>query len=231
MSHYPKYIEREMRVAPMPAVAAGKLGRPEVLTKVGVKAVGKIVCTGNHIAGDTFTFNGVTFTCMASGASGEVQYNVGVDLSTSLDNLITKLNACTDVRVSYATYTKTDTNTAITSTSDNYDRNDNSKVLASTHSTVVITQPAGGWERTVSLDTYMTVFNLPGATTEEAYLEDGDEGQVKAFANIGSGTVNIKGAHLPGSTVNYAMNGADFLLLMYGGAKWRLVLNDGAVAT
>jgi hypothetical protein len=231
MSHTPKYVEAVFRSQGWPAVAAGKLGRPDVVTKGGVKAVGKIVCTGNHVAGDTFTFNGVTFTCMASGASGELQYNVDTTLSASLDALITKLNACTDPRVSYATYSKTDTNTAVTTTSDYYRRSDDFIVISSTHSTVVVTQPTGGWANDVNLDTYMTLVNLPGATTETLYLPDGDEGQIKFIAMIGSGTINLTGAHLPGSTTNYALNGADFLALAFAGAKWRLLLNDGAVAT
>ena len=231
MSHYPKYVEEVFRTGPFPALAAGKMGRPDTVIKGGVKSAGKIVCTGNHVAGDAFTFNGVTFTCVASGAAGELQYNVDTTLSASLDALITKLNACTDPRVSYATYSKTDTNTAVTSTSDFYTRADDFKVLASTHATVVITQPTGGWARDVSLDTYMTLINLPGATSEALYLQDGDEGQIKAIAMIGAGTIALTGAHMPGSTVTYTLNGADFLLLMYAGAKWRLVLNEGAVAT
>jgi hypothetical protein len=213
-------------------IVAGKHGVPEVFTKAGVKAVGKIVYTGNHVANDTTTINGVVFTCKASGAAGELEYNVGVSLDASLDALITKLNACTDVRVSYATYTKTDTNTAVTSTSDYYRFADNSVVLASNHSTVVVTQPTGGQDLAVlSLDTSSHQFNLPGSTTEEAYLNDGDEGQLKFVSNVGSGTVNLKGAHLPGSTNNYALNGADALVFVFLGAKWRLLHNDGATAT
>ncbi len=345
MSHSPKYVGPEFITQPLQPIAAGKTGRPEVITNGGAKASGKIVFTGNLIAGDTVTINGlamtakaeaapavgkivftgnliagdtvtvndVVFTCMASGAAGELQFDVGGSLSLSLDSLITALNACTDPDVSYATYTKTDTNTAVTSTSDTnnathnsiilasdhstvvvtqptggvnaatavqfdvkgtlslsldqlvsqlnasvnvlwsiatYTKTDtntaltvafdgygsaqNSIALASTHSTVVLTQPSGGSDLTyVSLDTEHTQINFASAITRDIYLPDGDESQRKTIAMLGSGTANIISANdmLPGTTNNYAMNGADVLVLIWLGAKWRLLLNEGATAS
>lgn len=153
------------------------LGRaPEVITRGGDVAVGKMTFTNNFAAGDTFTINGVTFTAMASaaapavgkivftgnlvvgdlivingvtfeaktsGASGELEFNVDSTLTLSLDALITKLNACTDPLVSLATYTKTDTNTAVTMTSDTNDEDHNFIAISSTHDSVVVTQPNG----------------------------------------------------------------------------------------
>lgn len=204
----------------------------DIIRSGGVKAVGKIVFTGNLIAGDKVTVNGVEFTCVASGATGEVQFNVDSSLALSLASLNTKLNACTDPLVSRFTYTVTDTNTAITATADNYGTADNSVVLASTHSTVVVTQPTGGLAlRYVSLGHQHTQINFGTAVTREIYLQDGYEGQRKTIAMIGAGTANLKGDNLPGSTVNYALNGDDVLDLVFAGGKWRLVMNDGAVAS
>ena len=236
MSHFPKYVSDEYRTTPLQPIAAGKTGQPEVLTSGGAKAVGKIVFTGNLVANDTVTVNGVVFTCKASGATGELEFNVDASLSASLDALITKLNACTDPLVSYATYTKTDANTAVTSTADSYGTANNSptRTLASTHSTVVVTQPAGGLDSvSASLDTEHTQIDFASAITADIYLPDGDESQRKTIAMVGLGTANIISANdkLPGTTNNYAMNGDDVLVLQWLGGKWRLILNDGAVAS
>jgi hypothetical protein len=228
MSNYPRFVKKEHIAGPLQAIRAGKLGDPEIRTKMGVKAVGTLVYTGNHVAGDTHTINGVTFTCMASGASGELQYNVAGSLTLSIDALVTKLNACTDPRVTFATYSNTG-GTTLTVTSDSYLYSDNGIVLSSTHSTTVATNLTGGSDRDVSLETSTTVFNLPGATTEVAYLADGEQGQLKIFVMQGSGTVNLSGANL--AATNYAFNGDDALVLMFLRAKWRVILNDGVTAT
>jgi hypothetical protein len=94
---------------------------------------------------------------------------------------------------------------------------------------VVVTQPTGGSPRLIGLDTMVTVMNLPGSTTEVAYLTDGVEGQMKLIVMAGSGTVNLTGANI--AATNYAFNGADALLLVFAGGKWRVVTNDGVTAT
>lgn len=233
MSHQPQYVEPEFVTQPIQPIAAGKTGRPEVLVTGGSKASGKIVFTGNLVAGDTVTINGVVFTCVASGATG-AQFDVDSTLALSLASLNTVLNASVNPLVSIATYTVTDTDTAITASFDDYGTSQNSVVLASTHSTVVVTQPSGGRAMvSLSLDTEHSQINLATSITVDFYLPDGDESQRKTIAMLGSGTANIKsaGSKLPGSTVNYAMNGADALILQWLSGKWRLILNDGATAT
>lgn len=232
--HQPKYIEPAYLTAPLAAIAAGKTGQPEVLTNGGAKAVGKIVFTGNLVAGDTITINGKVFTAKASGAAGQFEFNVDTTLALSLAALATVLNACTDPLVSIATYTVTDTDTAITASFDGYGAANNAVVLASTHTSVVVTQPTGGKDATyISLDTEHTQINFASGFTADIYLPDGDESQRKTIAMVGSGTANIisPSDSLPGSTNNYAMNGTDILILQWLAGKWRLILNEGAVAS
>lgn len=54
-------------------------------------ATASIVFTANLSAGNTITLCGIVFTCVASGASGS-QFNVGANLSATLDNLVTAIN-------------------------------------------------------------------------------------------------------------------------------------------
>jgi phage tail sheath gpL-like len=65
-----------------------------IQTKINaVKATGTITLS-SHVATNTVTVNGITFTCMASGATGN-QYNVGADDTATAANLATALNANT----------------------------------------------------------------------------------------------------------------------------------------
>lgn len=65
-----------------------------VQTKVGMaKATGTITLSA-HVATDTVTVNGITFTCVASGATGN-QYNVGADDTATAVALAAVLNANT----------------------------------------------------------------------------------------------------------------------------------------
>lgn len=65
-----------------------------VLTRINsVKATGTITLS-SHVATDTVAVNGITFTCVASGATGN-QYNVGADDTATAVNLVAALNANT----------------------------------------------------------------------------------------------------------------------------------------
>jgi hypothetical protein len=232
--HTPKYVTNETFQGSWPAIKAGKTGAPEVITNGGAKAVGKIVFTGNLIAGNTVTVNGVVFTCMASGAAGAVQFNVDSTLTLSLDALVTILNASVNPLVSIATYSKTDTNTALTASFDANGAANNAVVLASNHSTVVVTAPAGGKDtQSISLDAEHTQIIFGSAFTADLTLADGDESQRKTISMMGAGTANISSPTdmLPGATNNYALNGDDVLVMQFLGGKWRLLFSEGAVAT
>lgn len=224
----PKYVGPEHITSPLPALAAGKTGTPTNHAAGGAKAVGKIVFTGNIIANDTITINSKVFTAKASGASGEFEFNVGVSLDASLDSLITVLNACTDPLVSYATYTKTDTNTAVTSTSDRDAYSDNAIVLASNHSTVVVTQPVGGQDApAISLETEST--NITNAAGTERYsLAAGDLFQKKTIYNSGGGVAVISGDFTSANTT-LTLDSGEYQCLQWLG-EWKTIAGTGALS-
>lgn len=65
-----------------------------IQTKINaVKASGTITLS-SHVATNTVTVNGIAFTCVASGATGN-QYNVGADDTETAVNLAVALNANT----------------------------------------------------------------------------------------------------------------------------------------
>src|ERR1035437_7613154 len=65
----PMYIRNEEFQGDMPPLKAGKTSKPEVIVNGGSKATGKIVFTGNILAADTATVNGVAFTAKAAAAA------------------------------------------------------------------------------------------------------------------------------------------------------------------
>lgn len=64
--------------------------------------------TTNAVAGDTVTINGVTFTAVASGATGN-QFNVGADATATAVNLTTSLNANATINALYTATSSTNT--------------------------------------------------------------------------------------------------------------------------
>lgn len=62
-------------------------------------ASGTITFTGVGAANDTILINGVTFTAVASGATGN-QWNVGASVTASAANLVTAINASATALVS-----------------------------------------------------------------------------------------------------------------------------------
>lgn len=76
------------------------LGNP---TSVGVAATGDITFTLNPSAGHTITINGIVWTFVASGATGN-QTNIGGSLTATLTQLATDLNASVNASITPATY-------------------------------------------------------------------------------------------------------------------------------
>jgi len=65
-----------------------------ILTRVNTAKATGTVTLSSHVATDTVTVNGIVFTCVASGATGN-QYNVGGSDALTADNLAAALNANT----------------------------------------------------------------------------------------------------------------------------------------
>jgi hypothetical protein len=218
----------------LPTIAAGMSGAPELLVTGGATAnAAKIVVTNNFLANDTFTFDGVVFTCKASGAAGELEFNVGGSLSLSLDALITALNACTNPLVSSHTYTKTDTATAVTATPDAMGAAGN-MVVASNHSTVVLTQGVGGSDvNTASMDTEHTKISISTGLTQQINIPVGSDTQQKTFTSVGLGTAELKvpNAAFFGATVKWSLPAGASVGLFYTNGKWAPTFNNGATAS
>lgn len=67
-------------------------------------AIGSITFSANPVATSTLTFNGTTVTFVSSGATG-TQVNIGANLSTTLANLLTLLQASADSQLVKFQYT------------------------------------------------------------------------------------------------------------------------------
>lgn len=86
-------------------LGTGAVAGKETYT-IGTNAVGAIAGSNtytvgtNFVANDTVEFDGVTFTAVASGATGN-QFDVGTDIATSATNLANALNANTTINVLY----------------------------------------------------------------------------------------------------------------------------------
>lgn len=83
------------------AIASGLLPAT-VDVAIGETAAVRASGTGtlsSTIATDTFVINGVTFTCVAAGATGD-QFNVGLSDTETATNLAAAINASTTAKVS-----------------------------------------------------------------------------------------------------------------------------------
>jgi len=72
-------------------------------TDAGVAATGSITFTANPSAGHTITLNAVTWTFVASGATGN-QTNIGANLAATLTQLATDLNASVNAGLTPSSY-------------------------------------------------------------------------------------------------------------------------------
>lgn len=121
------------------------MGNP---TSVGVAPTGNITFTANPSAGHTITLNGVTWTFVASGATGS-QTNIGASLSATLTQLATDLNASVNASITPATYAGT--TTQLTITHDTLGATGNAYTLASGNANGVVsgaTLSGGGYTHT-----------------------------------------------------------------------------------
>ena len=224
------YVEDKYNTDPLPALAAGKTGWPETLSRGGAKAVGKIVFTDNPTAAEAITIGGVTITFVASGATGN-QVNIGATLSDTITALIAMLDAHGTLG-SLATYTKTDTNTALTVTSDGYDDADNGAdgnlgLAVSAGAVGTVTQMTGGMDiSAISLQTENTVIAHPSGT-ERFTLADGDEFQNKTILNNGGGVAHIAGTFTGGTVMT--LDNDEYCALRFLNGEWKVKESTGAI--
>ena len=88
--HSPLYVPVEALQSPMPALAAGCSGVPEVLTVGGViSTAASILFSTNFAAGDTITFGGITLTAVVATPTN-MQFVPGASLAISLTALTTQ---------------------------------------------------------------------------------------------------------------------------------------------
>jgi hypothetical protein len=235
MSHSPKYVPVEHFQAPMPAIQAGKSGVPEVITAGGViSSASSVLLSTNWAAGDSITFGAVALTAVAANPTA-VQFVPGASLAASLTSLVAQFNGLLASQAAYpgvaAGLFSTNGTTTLTCTP-SYGATTGFTVASAKTSggTNTITQSTnlGSALSYISMDTEHTQFNAAGAF--DVYLPDGDESQKKSLAMFGAGTVTMRGLHMPGVLTTITFNGNDAVVLQFLGAKWRLVMNDGAVA-
>lgn len=216
-----------------PIVSTATYTKTDTNTALTVTFDGTLASDNSIVLASTHSTVVVTQPTGGVNVTTASEFDVGGSLSVSLDNLVITLNASTNAIIQTATYSKTDTNTALTLVFDTNRTLDNDIVIASNHSTVVVTQPHGGHDdAVVAMDKEHTQINLAGATGEVS-IPDGGEGDHKTIAMIGTGTANLISLtdKLPGTTNNYAMTEGNVLIMQYVGGKWRLLLNEGATAS
>lgn len=158
---------------------------------------------------DTIIINGVTFTFVASGASGaQANIDAGGSLSTTISSMVTVLNASGNGSVSVASYAKGSDNASIVITyktagvAGNAFTYKGASSIAHNVTPTVSTHLQGGTAGDVSLEHEVTQFTV-GTTALNYHLKDGLEGQYKTLylAALGSGgSAVIAIDHVAGGT-------------------------------
>lgn len=197
-----------------------------------VAASGTITYTVNFNANDTVTLNGVVFTAVAANAAGN-QFNIGVDLSTSLSNLVGALNASLDLSVAKATYAKSGT-TILQITYDLVGTVGNSFTIAGSVGTASGLVLAGGINGVLNIAVLRLGAHILAtvASSGKFVLPDGVEGlETTLMFGTKAGSVNatITGTYAGGTTLTFDTVGKLARLIWLSGA-WRVIVNTGSIA-
>ena len=226
------YVGPENIMSDFPVLASGKAGQPLYFTRGGAYATGKILFSANLVATNTITINGTVFTAVASGATG-AQFNIGASLSVTLDNIVTVLNASAVAGVALATYSKTDTNAALTAIYDTRGEAGNAFTLATSVGTAVVTAMAGGQEvPAIPLWSRNTQIDLTQALDQAFTLADGSEFQQHAIVlktKSGVGNAVILGNFATSNTTLTLSAANQHVILEFLGGRWRAIVNTGAL--
>lgn len=127
-------------------------------TTTGVQATGTITFADNPTADDTITINGVAFTFVAAGATGN-QINIAGTLPLTLDNVIAILNGSAEADVALATYTEDGVN-ELTITYDAFSIAGNDFTLAASADTVSGATLTGGRNSGASGEALYVIANV-----------------------------------------------------------------------
>lgn len=205
------------------AVASGKRRSKEVYANYA--ATGAIAPGSQFAANESVVVNGVRFTAVASGASGN-QFVIGADLGESIDNLVTVLNASTDGNVSVATYAN-DSDTSLTVTFDSDHENGNKFKLSTNKSGATVTDMTGGASGVLE-DAYH--FNLVTQDSADGDFtladgEDGDEVSIY-FKTKGTSTdATINGNFEGGGTTLTLDAAGEYVKLVFFNSDWNLLVD------
>lgn len=138
--------------ANLKAIAAGtRLGNATVNLRTGAVAASGTLTSTNAIATDAISINGVTFTCVASGATGN-QWNLGADDTADCVNLAAAINASASALVSEHV-TATSSSNVVTITAKVPGASGNAITLSSADATIVASgaRLTGGTETLTTL--------------------------------------------------------------------------------
>lgn len=198
-------------------------------TRVGNrKATGSITWGANIAANATVTIDGVVFTAVASGATGN-QFNVGGSLSLSLDALVTKATAALPA----LTVAKNGGSTGIDITSKADGEAGNAVAIASSSGTASAATLAGGAsDRPISGASELVYLVTTTGGNMTFALPDGGEGQETTLyfhTKGGSSNAVVSGTFPSATTATFDAAG-DFLRLKWMAGAWRTLLNNGSVS-
>lgn len=198
----------------------------------GRHADGSITFSGNFTANDTVTVNGVVFTAVASGASGN-QFNVAGSLSGSLDNLVTVLNNSTDEHVNVATYSKTGSDDTLTVVYDTETEVGNAFTLDASVGTVNDSTLSGGVTPDPLEDAAVFYLVTVDGDDMDFVLPYGIDGQEVTlyFKTKGTGSnAVVHGTFAGGDTEATFDAEGEFVKLQWLNDAWEVVLNHGSVS-
>jgi hypothetical protein len=218
-------------------VAALAAGRTIVKEPGGRRqALGDITFTAIPLATEVFTINGTAFTMIANGGTpvGN-QIALGTNLTTTIDAMVTALNASAVVGVAKATYSNVG-GTKLHIVHDAYGAVGNTFTLVeagSTASVAAATLTGGTDADTIDLKAGMYgLITTTGTTAQEWDLPAGEEGQeVAMYLKTKATGVNAKvnGAFVGGTSITFDTAG-EFFKAKFMNASWALIANTGALA-
>jgi hypothetical protein len=210
------------------AIAAGKRTSHKI---TGARvATGAINFTGQPVANEVFTVNGVAFTAKAAGAVGN-QFNIGASLTLSIDALAAVLNASADPKVSVATYANAaGTGLSVTYDVASYDGNAFTLAEASANATVSgATLTGGAGVEAIKLDAETYALVTTAGSAMSFALPAGEEAQeATLYLNTKGAGANavVTGTFVGGTTLTFD-TAQKYARLKWLGAGWQ-VLNSTA---